>query len=963
MEKKKIKMSNDAINVVVGINLMLISVLILLSNFAQFLNFIAKGIAFVVGFIGFWVLVPYLFILGIYICFKKHLQKFKVGLSLAGLVFVIFGIALLTSHYATLPLEILKPVDDAILIVKEKDATLDWNNAIEVFKVVFAKAFNTKEASLYEINGAMIEGGVTSTSLGGGFFFFVFLGLFNSIANSKPILSIIIASLLIVVGFLLLINRLIKKIFTKKEKKVQKEEHKQNEIIENSEESIEHLISPTTETNIYSKYRINDEDEVNDSLLKYDNGNSDDLLEKTMESFNKQHTIQKARFDFDNDEPFSNDNVVQEENNHQYQNFDNGFQNVLSDNTIGLIKENKNYSNDQLNLNTPNNILETNESSFDFDNDDTIEDFNLQTEQNVNDNIIEQQDDLFEEIVPEEPEKIIENNKIEPIKEVSSPANNIVSSPTNNNEYIQPQPKKKILHWDDDDEIDVDIPKATPRGDYVYPPLSLLEPHESNSLHEENVKYCLEQIELLKAIFEELKIGATITGYTIGPAVTRLDIKMNEGVSVNVISKNLDDISVRLGGVNVLFNQLVIGKNTSGLDIPNLHRSNVGLYESLKTMPPVVNNVPDLSCPFGKDISGKIITLKVSDAPHMLVGGTTGSGKSVFIHSVILSLIMRNRPEDLKLLLIDPKGVEMTFYKKIPHLICPMIYEPEKANVALCKLVDEMEHRNRIFQSVGVRELKEYNKNAPKLGYEILPSIVVVIDEYADLSENCKEISGNVLKLAQKARTTGIHLIIATQRPSVNIINGVIKANLPTRVALSVKTAVDSNVILDRSGAESLLGNGDMLIDSPKLARNQLTRIQSCYMDTIEINNVCSFLRNHYQPMYWDEFNDLTNHNKDIQPTTMVNQSELEKASSDDQLYEIIKTDIQSREFCSISLIQRTYGIGFNRAGKMFNRLRSDGYLDLTDVPGRGSKVIIKAPLNEQGVGTVEQTEIIFRDE
>ncbi|MDY6003831.1 MAG: hypothetical protein SPJ49_05910, partial [Bacilli bacterium] len=261
MEKKKIKMSNDAINVVVGINFMLISVLILLSNFAQFLNFIAKGIAFVVGFIGFWVLVPYLFILGIYICFKKYLQKFKVGLSLAGLVFIIFGIALLTSHYATLPLEILKPVDDAILIVKKKDATLDWNNAIEVFKVVFAKAFNTKDASLYEISGAMIEGGVTSTSLGGGFFFFVFLGLFNSIANSKPILSIIIASLLIVVGFLLLINRLIKKLFTKKEKKVQKEEHKQNEIIENNEESIEHLISPTTETNIYSKYRINDEDE------------------------------------------------------------------------------------------------------------------------------------------------------------------------------------------------------------------------------------------------------------------------------------------------------------------------------------------------------------------------------------------------------------------------------------------------------------------------------------------------------------------------------------------------------------------------------------------------------------------------------------------------------------------------------------------------------------------------------
>ncbi|MCQ3036002.1 MAG: DUF87 domain-containing protein, partial [Bacilli bacterium] len=463
----------------------------------------------------------------------------------------------------------------------------------------------------------------------------------------------------------------------------------------------------------------------------------------------------------------------------------------------------------------------------------------------------------------------VEEEFVEPTPQVapvySQPAPKVQSAPVMPQpEPLPEQPKKRVLHWDDDDDVQVDIPKAYVRPPYKFPPLTLLDRHENPDDKFANDQSVQDQKLLLEAIFSELKIGAQIVGYTIGPSITQFDVKLNEGVSVKIFDKSLADISIRLGGVNIIFKQLVTGKSTSGLQVPNYKRISVGLFEALSTYPEPNGDVCDTLVPFGKDINGDVISLKIADCPHMLVAGTTGSGKSVFVHNIILSLIMRNRPEDLKILLVDPKGVEMTFYKKIPHLICPMITEASKANVAFGKLIDEMDRRNKIFNCVGVRELKEYNKIAPSLGYAKLPTIVAFIDEYADLSEQCKDIEGKIQRIAQKARTAGIHIIIATQRPSVNIIGGVIKGNIPTRVALSVNSQEDSRVIIGESGAEKLLGNGDMLIDSAKLDRTQKVRVQSAFADTTEINKVANFLRQNYEPMYWEEFHDLEDHTNDV---------------------------------------------------------------------------------------------------
>ena len=474
-----------------------------------------------------------------------------------------------------------------------------------------------------------------------------------------------------------------------------------------------------------------------------------------------------------------------------------------------------------------------------------------------------------------------------------------------------------ITHWDDDDDVQVDIPKAYVRPPYKFPPLTLLDRHENPDDKFANDQSVQDQKLLLEAIFSELKIGAQIVGYTIGPSITQFDVKLNEGVSVKIFDKSLADISIRLGGVNIIFKQLVTGKSTSGLQVPNYKRISVGLFEALSTYPEPNGDVCDTLVPFGKDINGDVISLKIADCPHMLVAGTTGSGKSVFVHNIILSLIMRNRPEDLKILLVDPKGVEMTFYKKIPHLICPMITEASKANVAFGKLIDEMDRRNKIFNCVGVRELKEYNKIAPSLGYAKLPTIVAFIDEYADLSEQCKDIEGKIQRIAQKARTAGIHIIIATQRPSVNIIGGVIKGNIPTRVALSVNSQEDSRVIIGESGAEKLLGNGDMLCRIPK--HSSLVRVQGAYVSGTEIALICEAIKEQREVKYDPRFCNL------IQQVSGGAGASGDRKLELDELHEEAKQHVIETRIASTSNLQSYFSIGYARADHILNCLEQEG--------------------------------------
>lgn len=515
-------------------------------------------------------------------------------------------------------------------------------------------------------------------------------------------------------------------------------------------------------------------------------------------------------------------------------------------------------------------------------------------------------------------------------------------------EQPKPAPVVDLLHREQ--------PKAVVKPPFKLPPTNLLDLHEGSDDATANEQSCQDRVALINQIFENLKVGAQAVGYTVGPSVTRYDIQTNADVSVTVINRYVNDISIRLGGIPTRFEPIVFGKATSGLEIPNEIRTNVGLRESIEALPQGEKYLRNI--PFGKDISGKLVQANLQDFPHMLVSGTTGSGKSIFVHSTIMTLLMRNTPDQVRLVLVDPKKVEMSYYKDIPHLLCPSISDPKKALVAFRKLVDEMERRYNLFEANRVRDLGSFNRFAKENGIEPLPVIVVFVDEYADLSEACKEIREPVVRIAQKARSAGIHLVIATQRPSVNVIDGVIKANIATHVALMVSNAVDSVTIIGEAGAEQLLGNGDMLVECPLISRAGKPRVQGCFVDTSEINRVCDYLRNNYGPNYDPEFLDLEEHVEES-ASSFDEPKVIDKSASEDQLYEMIKADVVDLEFCSISYIQRTYGVGFPKAGRMFNKLLKDGYVS-RDHDARGSKVLIRTPQGQSTqIGSIEQSSFV----
>lgn len=489
--------------------------------------------------------------------------------------------------------------------------------------------------------------------------------------------------------------------------------------------------------------------------------------------------------------------------------------------------------------------------------------------------------------------------------------------------------------------------KVTPLPPYSMPSSDLLKVYESDQDMDQIKADCDDFSNVINQTFQNLGVGARVVGYTIGPSVTRYDVQPDPTVSVSSIGRFMKDVSMKLGGVAVRFEEIVRGKSTAGIEIPNVKSTIVSLKEMVDSTP----NEPKyaMHVPFGKSISGECISQDLRKFPHLLVAGTTGSGKSIFMHGLIMSLIMKNRPEDLKIVLIDPKRVEMSKYKNLPHLLCPIIKEPSEAKVCMDKLIEEMERRNKIFEACDVRDISGYNGYfAEAHGYKKLPYIVVFVDEYADLSDTCKTIGESVVRLAQKARSAGIHLVIATQRPTVAVITGTIKANIPVRVALSVAQAVDSQTIIGQGGAEELNGYGDMLIDCSLIARVGLTRAQGCFVDEFEIDKVVKYIKaQNLGTMYDENFLDLVDHEAEARlaeaNAPFVDPSEI-KAQSNQEFYENVKEAIMSLEYASISLIQRKFNVGFTRAGKLFSQLQKEGIVALApDSPSssKGCRVLI----------------------
>ena len=498
----------------------------------------------------------------------------------------------------------------------------------------------------------------------------------------------------------------------------------------------------------------------------------------------------------------------------------------------------------------------------------------------------------------------------------------------------------------------VETPKKRERVNWVPPSSDLLATYEVSAAQEANEKAAQDRLVAINNVFANFRIGAKCTGYTIGSSVTRFHIEYEANVSSRVVEKYVTDIAIQLGGLNVRFTPIVEGEVFSGLEIPNVETTTVSFKEVFESLPDVKKH--PMAVAFGKNISGKVVAADFDEFPHLLVAGTTGSGKSIYTHSILATLIMRLSPDDLKLVLVDPKRVEMTKYRDMPHLLCPIITEADKAKVALSKLVDEMNDRYQKFSDLEeCSNIKQYNEWAKENGVDPLPYIVVMIDEYADLVDNCKEISQPVVSIAQKARAAGIHMSIATQRPSTNIITGVIKGNLPTHVALMTSSPVDSVTIINEGGAEKLLGKGDMLVQSPLVSRVGVTRLQGCFINNREINHIVGYLKEHYETHYDENYLDLVDHSKEV-ATQKVLSGEVEKEAdaAEEAKYQSIKEWVMSQQFVSMSKIQRECGVGFNRAGRFFNRLQKEGVVSTEqDGATKGCKVLVHDDFYSEDVG------------
>ena len=471
---------------------------------------------------------------------------------------------------------------------------------------------------------------------------------------------------------------------------------------------------------------------------------------------------------------------------------------------------------------------------------------------------------------------------------------------------------------------------------YTLPSLNLLENPKAKPKVNSN-DFTKSNKMILERVLNDFGIKGTVVEIHVGPAVTQYEISVLSGTKVNRI-KNLDkEIALALAAKNVSIEAPIPGKNTVGIEIPNPSIAPVKIKEVLGNIPPSQAKAKILVA-LGKDLMGRVKTADIATMPHLLVAGSTGSGKSVCMNSIIASILMRYRPDEVKMVLVDPKKVEMSNYNGIPHLLWPVVTDPKKASVALQKLVDMMDNRYNMFADNGVKKIEEYNILANKKGLDKMPYIVIIIDELADLMMVAsKEVEGSIQRITQLARAAGIHLIVATQRPSTNVITGVIKANIPSRIAFAVASSIDSRTILDGGGAEKLLGKGDMLY--LPMGENSPVRIQGCFITDEEtqkiINHVC-----HEQKAMYDKTLEEAETN-DHNPVSN------EKEEYDDPLYnEIVDFAIQTGKI-SASLLQRRFRLGYNRAARIVDLLEERGIIG----PPNGSKpreVLVKLENKEE---------------
>ena len=522
----------------------------------------------------------------------------------------------------------------------------------------------------------------------------------------------------------------------------------------------------------------------------------------------------------------------------------------------------------------------------------------------------------------EKKEEVSVNNSVNDTKEDTGVVIANASDITHEKEVKEEEDDIPINHNLEEKETNV------VNKNYRLPPLGMLKTVK-NVNNKDNELYAKEAIQKLEETLKVFEITGKVVQVNIGPSVTQYELELKTGTKVSKLLSIQKEIALALAAKDVRIQAPIPGKNTIGIELPNKVNSSVSFKEVLSCIPPVdEKNV--LAVGLGKDIMGKVRWMEINSTPHLLVAGATGSGKSVCMNCIIASILMRARPDQVKLVMVDPKKVELSMYNGIPHLLAPVVTDPKKASIALKNIVAEMEKRYDILEHTKNKNIKGYNEfceTHPE--YQKMPYIVVIIDELADLMlVAAKEVEDSIMRITQMARAAGIHLIVATQRPSTDVITGVVKANIPSRISFAVSSSIDSRTILDMTGAEKLLGKGDMLFKP--MGENVPQRIQGAFVSEEELQKLVDYTISQQKAIY-DE--SLTVE-KSGPSTSDINDNYNSEDEYDDPLYnEIVDFAINTGKI-SASLIQRKYRLGYNRAARIIDLLEERGIIG----PPNGSK-------------------------
>lgn len=523
------------------------------------------------------------------------------------------------------------------------------------------------------------------------------------------------------------------------------------------------------------------------------------------------------------------------------------------------------------------------------------------------------------------PDKVFVDQKVREEEEEPLEVITVKNKAVEKIEPVIKETKKK----ESEEKITIPEPIIKTGGDYTFPPLSLLKNSTNKRNDKASQQFASDNGMKLMEVLKEFGVHAQVQNIYIGPSVTKYELTLETGTRVNKILQLQDDIKMALAAKDIRIEAPIPGKSAVGVEIPNLESATVTFKEVCLDVPKSLND-SKLLVPLGKDVTGNSIYAELNKMPHLLIAGATGSGKSVCVNSMICSILMRAKPDEVKLLLVDPKKVELTNYNGIAHLLAPVVTDPKKAAVALRMIVEEMERRYDLFAKYNVRNIAGYNQMATKrnaemkedeVKLEILPFIVVILDEVADLMMVAsKDVEDCIMRISQMARAAGIHLIVATQRPSTDVITGVIKANIPSRIAFAVSSSIDSRTILDTTGAEKLLGKGDMLF-SP-MGSSHPIRVQGAFVSDEEVEAIVNHVKGQMEAHYDEKYTELK-----VNTTSS-------SYDADDEEYEMAREFVISAQKASASLLQRQFRIGYNKAARLIDQLEHDGVIG----PQIGSK-------------------------